>query len=390
MASSSKNFILIAFGAVTLLALIIIASALYHSYLANQETDNGLAGLSSEFAARYRGHRVIRTIPRQDSQVNTLRRLSNMDGVMLWNEPVKGVPVMIQIAPQVKAEILNHLTMLNIKFTIAIFDLEKVILRQLDEESSELTSGRPVKFETFDLSKYHPYEAIMDFIDEIVKKFGSNGVASSKIVAKTHEDRKVALLKLAHPDKTPEKGKNTIFIECGIHAREWLSNAVCLFFVHKLLTDATYGELLDMNDIHIVPLFNPDGYSYTWTHDRLWRKNRSPPPSHLCDLTGESNRSRCAGDTCAGVDLNRNFDANWAGDGSEPLEPCSQIFTGRAPFSEPEAAGLRDYLVDLREKEGVNLTAYISIHTYSQYWLYPWGYKHESPPDKDRLVRYPK
>lgn len=283
---------------------------------------------------------------------------------------------------------MNHLTMLNIKFTIAIFDLEKVILLQLGDQKSELMNGRQIRFETFELTRYHPYGVIMDFIDEITKKFGPSGIATSKQVATTHEGRKVMLLKLSHPNATPERGKNTIFMECGIHAREWLSNAVCLNFVHKLLTDPSYRGLLDTNDIHIIPLFNPDGYSYTWTNDRLWRKNRSPPPTNLCDPTGNSNLSTCMGDTCGGVDLNRNFAANWAGDGSDPHDPCSQIFTGPSPFSEKEAIGLRDYLLELRDKEAVNLTAYISIHTYSQFWLYPWGYKHEAPPDKDRLVRH--
>ena len=26
----------------------------------------------------------------------------------------------------------------------------------------------------------------------------------------------------------------------------------------------------------IMPLLNPDGYEYSHTHDRMWRKNRTP------------------------------------------------------------------------------------------------------------------
>ena len=35
---------------------------------------------------------------------------------------------------------------------------------------------------------------------------------------------------------------------------------------------------------------------YTWTNDRLWRKNRQDNPNS----------------TCKGVDLNRNYDDHWA------------------------------------------------------------------------------
>jgi hypothetical protein len=28
-----------------------------------------------------------------------------------------------------------------------------------------------------------------------------------------------------------------------------------------------------------MPLMNPDGYEYSHDHDRMWRKNRVPPPS---------------------------------------------------------------------------------------------------------------
>ncbi|CAH2043874.1 unnamed protein product, partial [Iphiclides podalirius] len=43
-------------------------------------------------------------------------------------------------------------------------------------------------------------------------------------------------------------------------------------------------------DWYLVPVVNPDGYAYTHTNDRLWRKNRAR-----------------IGNSPVGVDLNRNF-----------------------------------------------------------------------------------
>lgn len=47
--------------------------------------------------------------------------------------------------------------------------------------------------------------------------------------------------------------------------------------------------------IHILPVANPDGYEYSHTGQRLWRKNRK--------LNW--------GATCVGVDLNRNWGYKW-------------------------------------------------------------------------------
>ena len=38
----------------------------------------------------------------------------------------------------------------------------------------------------------------------------------------------------------------------------------------------TCGDVCDVNWL-IMPLLNPDGYEYSRTTDRMWRKNRSKP-----------------------------------------------------------------------------------------------------------------
>ena len=53
-----------------------------------------------------------------------------------------------------------------------------------------------------------------------------------------------------------------------------------------------------------IPVVNPDGLAFSWGVDRFWRKNR-----------------RDNNDSSFGVDLNRNFDANWGGGGSSGVFP---------------------------------------------------------------------
>lgn len=63
----------------------------------------------------------------------------------------------------------------------------------------------------------------------------------------------------------------------GVHGREWISPAVSLYILKQLVENfVTYGHLVNSLDWYIMPVVNPDGYEYTHTTDRFWRKSRSP------------------------------------------------------------------------------------------------------------------
>ena len=76
-------------------------------------------------------------------------------------------------------------------------------------------------------------------------------------------------------------------------------------------------------------MLNPDGYEYSRTDDRMWRKNRAP----------------VKGSKCVGVDLNRNFDKAFGVHSSD--DPCDEDYRGSEPFSEPESSAFRDYIQNL-------------------------------------------
>jgi len=107
----------------------------------------------------------------------------------------------------------------------------------------------------------------------------------------------------------------------GIHGGyEW--NTVDL--VEGLIQDFHQGTLLVPPDVtlYILRNLNPDGYENYWGQ-----------------YAGRSNAN--------GVDLNRNWDANWQP--TWPLEGCFSAVTltgGTAPFSEPETQALAQFLLD--------------------------------------------
>lgn len=85
----------------------------------------------------------------------------------------------------------------------------------------------------------------------------------------------------------------------------------------------------------------------------MWRKTRQPS-KRLPD--------------CIGADANRNYGYEWGGEGASD-DPCSDTFRGDAAFSEPEAKAEGDYLM---ANFAGRFSAFLAIHSYGQFWLYPW------------------
>lgn len=77
--------------------------------------------------------------------------------------------------------------------------------------------------------------------------------------AKTFEGNVIKLVHIALNDTNP-----AIVIECGINAQQWISPAVCLYFMKKLEEEGMNGPLKSFQ-FYIVPVLNPDGYRYTWS-----------------------------------------------------------------------------------------------------------------------------
>ncbi|CAJ0954943.1 unnamed protein product [Ranitomeya imitator] len=102
----------------------------------------------------------------------------------------------------------------------------------------------------------------------------------------------------AKPSMTKKPYKRYVWIDCGIHAREWIGPAFCQWFVKEAVntykTDPVMRKIMDLLYVYVMPVFNVDGYKYSWTHDRFWRKTRS--------------RMRF---NCYGVDANRNWKVNF-------------------------------------------------------------------------------
>ena len=122
-------------------------------------------------------------------------------------------------------------------------------------------------------------------------------------------------MKIGKPDPRGVQ-KPVVWIDGGIHAREWISPASVMYIVHELLEKSGHHlSMLTKYDFYIMPMMNPDGYEYTHTADReafqyggaltcskpeclsVWGwgnvLSTSPHP-HYCEATSMLNDSRKA------------------------------------------------------------------------------------------------
>lgn len=151
------------------------------------------------------------------------------------------------------------------------------------------------------------------------------------------------------------------------HAREWIATATSLYIAHGLTVNSSTAEphglssLLEVFNIHLIPVPNPDGYSYTWDSDRYWYKNRQIIAPHS---------------KCVGVDMNRNWGYKWDGaevemehPPSEMADPCSHWYPGTRAFESPEVNSIANFVSTLR-----NPVALVNLRSYGQMISSPYSY----------------
>ncbi|EUB53868.1 Carboxypeptidase A1 [Echinococcus granulosus] len=247
----------------------------------------------------------------------------------------------------------------GIRYETMIEDVQSL----LDQEQEQMFAFRSLftSTESFNYATYHTLQEIYDFMDILVAE---NPQLVSKIkIGDTYESRPIYVLKFS----TGGNNRPAIWIDTGIHSREWVTQASGVWFAKKITQDYGHDEVLtsvlNTMDIFLEIVTNPDGFAYTQSTNRLWRKTRS----------------HGTGSICVGVDPNRNWDAGFGLTGASS-NPCSETYHGSFANSEVEVKSIVDFV-----KNHGNIKAFISIHSYSQLLLYPYGYKEEPASDQKEL-----
>ncbi|UPL02011.1 hypothetical protein LCI18_012945 [Fusarium solani-melongenae] len=203
---------------------------------------------------------------------------------------------------------------------------------------------------------YHNYTNHRGFFEDLHAAFPTN--SEIFVTGKSYQGRDIYGI---HFWGKGGKGmKPAIYFHATVHAREWIAAPVQEYLAWQLisgyLSDHGIREIVDKYDFYMIPFVNPDGFVYTQSKDRLWRKNRQPRK----------------GTSCVGTDGNRNWPYKWEVEGGASTEPCSEIYKGKAPGDTPEIRAIVDFTKNLTQSNDIKL--FIDLHSYGQYILLPYGY----------------
>jgi murein tripeptide amidase MpaA len=297
-----------------------------------------------EAPVRYDHCRIVRAQVRTQRDLMTLLRLSRTVLNCVYGV---GGPADFVIAP----EAMPALEKSGIPFVVLNENLQASIdaERQRIQQSNAVAGGA-----WFD--DFKTYDQVNAYLDTLVAL--RPDIASVFTVGSSLQGRAIRGIRISGPGA----GKPGIIFDGTQHAREWVAVMVPMYIADTLVrsygTDAEITALVDGIEYFIIPIVNPDGYVYTWSTNRLWRKNR-----------------RDNGDGTFGVDNNRNWATGFGGGGSSGVTN-DETYRGTGPFSEPENQVMRDFFI-----AHPNVAATIDFHSYSQLVLYPWGYTFDPPPE---------
>ncbi|XP_023263695.1 carboxypeptidase B-like [Seriola lalandi dorsalis] len=320
----------------------------------------GLVAVALAGTTRFEGEKVFRLKPVLDEHVTLIKELAKDIEVDFWRpESPELVTIDIDVDIRVPAMYLDM-----VHTILQQNDMEHVILIDDLQTAVEAQAQGPTP-RAHSYTKYNSWDKIQSWISSIASS--NSNLISKQVIGNTYEGRPMTILKLGRKSSSR---KPAIFMDCGIHAREWISPAFCQWFVKEAMS--TYGQdsqmtsLLNEMDVFVLPVFNIDGYDYTHKSNRMWRKTRS----------------RKSGSSCIGTDPNRNFNAGWCTTGASS-NPCSDTFCGYSPESEIEVKNVADFI---RRNKSI-IKAYITVHSYSQLLLFPYSYTFELAATHSELLK---
>uniref|UniRef100_A0A0K0FL36 ShKT domain-containing protein n=1 Tax=Strongyloides venezuelensis TaxID=75913 RepID=A0A0K0FL36_STRVS len=328
----------------------------------------------------YEKYIILQLKPNNLSQLKGLNNIYENGNFDFWKSPTQiNAPVDVLLTPETQTHFMHLISKLGLDYKILVSDVVDFLYKKeikISENKKYFNNNNNfIKkddsgFNNFGLAMgdYHNYTDVVNWMKRIEKKYPNFVKVFS--IGKSFEGRNIYGIMMG--SSLNDTSRRVIWIDSGIHAREWAAIHTGIYTIYHIInsygSDDDITNYLNTLNIIIFPILNPDGYEYTRSDPRnplvrFWRKNRGQQQCRRNEKTGKES-------CCKGVDLNRNFDYKFSQAGTS-FDPCSEIYHGTKKFSEPETRAIRDAVIN------GNLTgkidAMISLHAYSQLFIYPYS-----------------
>jgi len=305
---------------------------------------------------RYSGYSVLR------AQVDTQQQAEVMEGIQkegqfdFWTEVRVRRSVDVMAAPHNRDQLEAWMEEADIQWRVMVEDVQTLMEEELVRSVPENASMS----DSMDWVSYHSLEDIYTWLHDLESRCDYCQLES---IGQSHEGQDMLVMKVC---KGGCGSKPAMWIDSGIHAREWIAPATGTWMLNELVTnEAAHPELTEHLDWYFLPSHNPDGYRKSRDHDRMWRKTTT----------------KYSGNMCEGTDANRNWDFHWD-EGGASDSSCSQTYHGPKAFSEVEARNVRDFVLARKGQ----IKFYQTLHSYSQLILFPWGYTTSHAPGYEAML----
>lgn len=273
---------------------------------------------------------------------------------------------------------LNRVSSLYKFIDVAGMANEQTVDLVMDSLEIEKLKNSGIKYyiveKKFYKDAYPTTAQVYDSITKLATKYPL--LVAVETIGFTYNNRPLVIMKINGKDPDTCLVKYQFLLMGNHHAREWQTISTALFFVDSILraysSNPTIKKLIDSTYIVVLPMVNPDGYYYSMDqNNEMWRKNRALRNSIY------------------GVDVNRNYPGEVNGDirgdwgaiynSSTTHYPSSDVYCGPYAGSEREVQSV----MNLVKRFSFNIS--ISLHSYSELVLYPWGATSDTTLDNNLL-----
>lgn len=202
-------------------------------------------------------------------------------------------------------------------------------------------------------SRFHSVEEIAALFSDYVADSTLSGFFRVDTIGYSSREQRPILAAVISNNVMQKEDEARLLFVGQVHAEEVLGVEITLELISELLfpdpVDIQHAMILRQNlEIWIIPTLNPEGLAVV--HDGLdvtYRKNKTDFSPDGMFPNGIFDYDPSIGNDVDGVDINRNFDFNWAF-GDTFLEPDPSdygshfdYFRGPAPFSEAETQAVK-------------------------------------------------